>query len=349
MISGFPMAEPANAHTPSDPTTRRRTNQALLVLVPLAIATGLFSNTVGVDWIFDPATIHGIVALAIAVLTPWKAPIVQRGLGRRRRSRWASLVLLILIAVTLVSGLVHAAALTRKVGPLTIMQIHIGAALIALVLIVAHYRSHPVSIRRTDLDRRAFISGASMTAAAAALWVGWEGGLAVAGNKGADRRFTGSHERGSFDPEAMPVTSWLDDPVQHIERDEWEVRIDGRMYGLADIEALPAEDLTAILDCTSAWYSEQVWTGVRLDRLFDTDKRSIDVSSASGYGRRFPTRDLHRLWLVTHVGGEPLSAGHGFPARIVAPDRRGFWWVKWVTAIEPSDTPSWFQLPFPAT
>ena len=343
------MTTSSNRRSLSDPKARRRTNQALLILVPLAIFTGLYANTIGTDWVLDPATIHGIVALAIAVLTPWKAPIVQRGLGRHHRSRWASLVLLVLIATTLISGLVHAAALTRKVGPLTIMQIHIGAALIALALIVAHYRSHPVPIQRTDLDRRAFIAGASVTAAAAALWVGWEGGLAVAGNKGAERRFTGSHERGSFDPKAMPVTSWFDDPVQHIKGDEWQVHIDGRPYSLADIEALPAEDLTAILDCTSAWYSEQVWTGVRLDQLIATDKRSIDVSSASGYGRRFPTRDLHRLWLVTHVGGEPLSAGHGFPARIVAPDRRGFWWVKWVTAIEPSDTPSWFQLPFPAT
>ena len=161
----------------SDPKTRRRTNQALLVLVPLAIFTGLFSNTIGVDWIIDPATVHGMVALAIAVLMPWKAPIVQRGLGRHRQSRWASLVLLVLIAVTLISGLVHAAALTRKIGPLTIMQIHIGGALIALALIVAHYRSHPVPIRRTDLDRRAFIAGASVTAAVALRWVSFSSRL----------------------------------------------------------------------------------------------------------------------------------------------------------------------------
>ena len=333
----------------SSRSTRRRTNQALLILVPLAVFTGLFSNTIGVDWILDPATIHGVVALGIAWVTPWKAAVVRRGLGKRRGSRWASLVLLLLIVTTLVSGIVHSAAIARTVGPLTIMQIHIGGALVALALIVAHYRSHPVPIRKTDLTRRAFISGASMTAGAAALWLGWEGALTATGSRGADRRFTGSHERGSHDPKSMPVTSWFDDPVQHIGRDEWSVRIDGHAYALADLEAMPREDLTAVLDCTSAWYSEQVWSGVRLDRVIDTDKRSIDVSSASGYGRRFPTRDLDRLWLVTHVGGEPLSAGHGFPARIVAPDRRGFWWVKWVTAIEPSDTPWWVQLPFPAT
>ena len=29
--------------------------------------------------------------------------------------------------------------------------------------------------------------------------------------------------------------------------------------------------------------------------------------------------DLGSMWLVTEVGGKPLSPGHGFPARIVAP------------------------------
>lgn len=333
----------------SESAKRRRTNQALLVLVPLAVLTGLFSNTIGVKWLVDPATVHGMVALAIALLTPWKAPIVQRGLGKQRPSRWTSVALLFFIATTLASGLAHSTALVRTVGPLTIMQVHIGAALFALALVAAHYRSHPVPIRRTDLDRRTFLSTAGLSAFAAMAWFSWEGILRLAGSKGADRRFTGSHERGSFNPSAMPVTSWLDDSVQHIEGAAWSVRVAGKDLSLDDLAAMPNDDVTAILDCTSAWYSEQVWRGVRLDRLVTTDKPSIDVTSATGYGRRFPTHDLDKMWLVTEVGGAPLSAGHGFPARIVAPGRRGFWWVKWVVSIEPSDVPWWRQLPFPAT
>jgi DMSO/TMAO reductase YedYZ molybdopterin-dependent catalytic subunit len=38
--------------------------------------------------------------------------------------------------------------------------------------------------------------------------------------------------------------------------------------------------------------------------------------------------------LATHVGGERLSHGHGFPLRLVAPGRRGFQWVKWVERVE---------------
>src|SRR4029079_15234436 len=36
---------------------------------------------------------------------------------------------------------------------------------------------------------------------------------------------------------------------------------------------------------------------------------------------------------ATHVGGETLSVGHGYPARLIAPDHRGFQWIKWVTQV----------------
>jgi DMSO/TMAO reductase YedYZ molybdopterin-dependent catalytic subunit len=89
---------------------------------------------------------------------------------------------------------------------------------------------------------------------------------------------------------------------------------------------------------------------VRLDRVVDAGfHRSVVVTSRTGYSRRFPARDLERLWLATHLGERPLIDAHGFPARIVAPGRRGFWWVKWVVQIETSDVPWWLQLPFPAT
>ena len=118
---------------------------------------------------------------------------------------------------------------------------------------------------------------------------------------------------------------------------------------LSDLNDL-ATEVTADLDCTSGWYSRQVWSGVRLDRLIEPgDAASIAVWSSTGYARRFPVEDLERLWVVTGMGGAPLSTGHGFPARLIAPDRRGFWWVKWVVRIETSPIPWWVQLPYPAT
>jgi DMSO/TMAO reductase YedYZ molybdopterin-dependent catalytic subunit len=110
----------------------------------------------------------------------------------------------------------------------------------------------------------------------------------------------------------------------------------------------------ATLDCTGGWYAEQDWAGIRVDRLLGQPGsrvagRSIVVRSRTDYTRRFPLRDASRLLLATRVGGEPLSAGHGAPARLVAPGRRGFWWVKWVDAIDTDPLPWWWQSPFPLT
>ena len=75
--------------------------------------------------------------------------------------------------------------------------------------------------------------------------------------------------------------------------------------------------------------------------------RSVLVRSVTGYYRRFPLDDAQHFLLATHVTGEQLSHGHGFPVRLVAPGRRGFEWVKWVTEIEITETPSWWQPPLP--
>ena len=95
--------------------------------------------------------------------------------------------------------------------------------------------------------------------------------------------------------------------------------------------------------------AEHVGCGVpRLDRLVDTGQgESIVVRSVTGYWRRFPLAQAGQLLLATEVAGRPLSPGHGGPVRLVAPDRRGFWWVKWVESVEIDDLPPWWQPPLP--
>jgi DMSO/TMAO reductase YedYZ molybdopterin-dependent catalytic subunit len=145
----------------------------------------------------------------------------------------------------------------------------------------------------------------------------------------------------------MPVSSWMFDSVPAIDAGGWALRLPG---GAMTYEQLADENdrVTATLDCTGGFYSTQAWAGVRLDRLLGKQPgRSIRVVSATGYDRRFPIEEAPRLLLATRFGDQALDAGHGFPARLVAPDRRGFWWVKWVVRIEVDDEPYWLQSPFP--
>ncbi|CAN5792975.1 hypothetical protein BH24ACT3_BH24ACT3_09810 [soil metagenome] len=321
----------------------RRTNLALLAMLAGAFASGGLAFAVGTGWNRWVTIAHGIVGVAVVVLTPWKALVIRSGL--RRRTLWRalpSLLLVMAVLVALLFGFVHAAGL-RTLGPITAMQLHVAAALVALPLVIGHLVTHPQRPRRTDLSRRSVLRAGAVAGGAA---LAYGAGQTVA----ADRRFTGSIETGTDRPAAMPVTQWLDDTVPSIDAERWMVAVAGRRWHYDELAGFD-DNVRAVLDCTGGWWAEQDWEGVRLDRLLgDTGSaRSIVVRSATGYTRRFPVGDAEKLLLASRLAGAPLSAGHGHPARLVAPGRRGFWWVKWVVAVELSDRPWWWQSPFPLT
>ncbi|HJU03060.1 MAG TPA: molybdopterin-dependent oxidoreductase, partial [Actinomycetes bacterium] len=156
-----------------------------------------------------------------------------------------------------------------------------------------------------------------------------------------------------------PVTQWLDDRVPVLDPAAWRLRVSAgsatREWTYEEL-AGAGDRVEAVLDCTGGWYARAAWEGARLDRLLPpgTPERagadaSLVVTSATGYRRRLPLADTRLLYVATRLGGRPLSAGHGFPARLVAPGRRGFWWVKWVVSVEVDPAPWWRQPPFPLT
>lgn len=336
------------------PPPGRITNLALLVALLLAFATGTGVVAAGSSqgrWV---ALAHGVVGVAVVLLIPWKTRIVRGGLQRARRSRWASLLLAVLATTTLLTGLGYATGLLRSVAGTRGMWIHVAAALLLVPLASWHVLARPARPRRTDLSRRTLLRAGALTAVAGGVYLATASVVRVAGLPGAGRRYTGSYDAGSLDPASMPSTVWLDDRTPWIDPDAWRLVVadaDGeRELSLRDLAEFDVR-VRAVLDCTGGWYAEQDWTGVPVSTLVRNvgEAQSLLVRSATGYGIRFPVRDLDRLLLATRVGAEPLAPRHGFPVRLVAPGRRGFWWVKWVERVELQPTPWWWQPPFPLT
>jgi hypothetical protein len=329
----------------------RRTNLALLALLLLAFLTGLASWIVGpgvVRWI---VIAHGIVGLSILALAPWKSTIARRGLQRRRPGRGTAIAFAVLIVTSIVAALVHVTGVIGSVGTWSPLGIHVATAVAAIAVGIIHVVQRPVRPRTTDLSRRSLLRSGAVLGAGAVGWLALEGALRVTNVRGASRGVTGSFDTGSGVPADMPVTQWLNDQVQEVDAASWRLHTSGgaRTYSVDELAAFD-DTLRATLDCTGGWYAEQVWRGARLDRLLDgADGGSFVVRSITGYGRRFPRSDAAGLLVATHIGDAPLSAGHGAPARLVAPGRRGFWWVKWITAIDVDDEPWWWQPPFPLT
>jgi DMSO/TMAO reductase YedYZ molybdopterin-dependent catalytic subunit len=112
-----------------------------------------------------------------------------------------------------------------------------------------------------------------------------------------------------------------------------------RDFAYDELIAAGEDVLEATLDCTGGFYSTQYWRGISIGQLLDTvgvqnDARYVSFISVTSYRWSLPLEEARLTLLATHVGEEPLSHEHGFPLRLVAPGRRGFEWVKWITRIE---------------
>jgi hypothetical protein len=322
----------------------RRANVALLLVLIGAALTGVLAFAAGTPIPARLATVaHGLLGLAVVLLVPWKSVIVRRAPALRL----ASLALVALIAVCITSGLVEVFGGYGVLWRLSPMQVHVGSAVLAALLLAWHLLRHRRQrLRRRDLSRRTLLRTGVLAVGVAATYGTLEGIGRLAGSASAGRIATGSHY---LSPDTAPATMWLFDRVPPLSAD-YRIHVAGSELTVADL-ASRSTALTARLDCTSGWFTDAEWTAVSLAELLSAEHlaaaASIEVVSMTGYRRRFPADQAGSLWLATAYQGVPLRPAHGAPVRLVAPQRRGFWWVKWVSSVDLSDLPSWSQSPFP--
>ena len=327
----------------------RRTNLALLIALPLAVLTGFGAFLVGSGPVVWVVGLHAVVGFAVLLLIPWKSTIARRGLRRSRPGRVTSIVLSVLVIVSLLTGLAHSTGLLRDIGGYGVLLIHVGAGLIAIVPAAWHVRRRRIRPRRTDLSRRSMVRGGLLVGGAVGVYAAAEGFAAAVSLPGATRRDTGSYELSSGDPAGVPATSWLLDAVPANDPTTWRLDVaigdQSRSWTVPQLRAA-GDRLTAVLDCTGGWWTEQTWSGAAIARLLPAGTTgTVTVISATGYRRRLPLTD--DLLLATDAGGSPLFPGHGAPLRLVVPGRRGYHWVKWVVRIEHDEHPWWWEPPLP--
>ncbi len=112
----------------------------------------------------------------------------------------------------------------------------------------------------------------------------------------------------------------------------------------ADLDALAQTTADLPIACVEGWSATGTWTGVRVRALLDLvaaprglDLR-VDSLQESGPFRvtRLPSQfaDDDLTLIALSLAGEPLSLDHGYPARLIAPNRPGVLQTKWVARLE---------------
>ena len=154
----------------------------------------------------------------------------------------------------------------------------------------------------------------------------------------------------------VPASGWriytVGSSMPSVARAAYRLRVDGlvaapKTFTLAELKAMPRAEQVSDFHCVTGWVVKNVrWGGVRIADVLEQAGAKQGVSSLRFVSAEVPYDDtltlpqalLPNVMLALDMDGEPLSRGHGFPARIVMPRMYGYKSVKWVTRIEARTT-----------
>jgi hypothetical protein len=149
-------------------------------------------------------------------------------------------------------------------------------------------------------------------------------------------------------PQGLPVNrTALAAGTAGVSGADWRLAVAGPhpfTLTLDELAALPQYTARLPISCVEGWSASASWTGVRVGDLVrragagrDARVRVVSLERDGAYGvtemeASYASDPLTLLAL--RVNGEVLAADHGYPARIIAPNRPGVLQTKWVSRLE---------------
>lgn len=134
--------------------------------------------------------------------------------------------------------------------------------------------------------------------------------------------------------------------VQTVDIDSYELRIYGlveneKVLDYAEVIGLDAYQRLITLYCVEGWDATILWEGVLLAELIDmaqADPKAVTVifHSVDGYTTSLPLEVIQdkELILAYKSNGLDLPPEMGYPFIVVAEEKLGYKWARWVNGIE---------------
>jgi len=141
--------------------------------------------------------------------------------------------------------------------------------------------------------------------------------------------------------------------VQHVDPQTYRLVVDGLVaqpvaLALRELQSMPHTAKLVTLYCVEGWSVEALWEGIRVGDLLtlaqpNAEANTIIFHAADGYTTSLSVQEVVEkgLVLADRINGIALPEKSGFPFELVAEDKWGYKWIKWVTRIELSNDPTY--------
>jgi DMSO/TMAO reductase YedYZ molybdopterin-dependent catalytic subunit len=135
-------------------------------------------------------------------------------------------------------------------------------------------------------------------------------------------------------------------PIPKFNQNEWDLRLHGLVenetrlsYG--QLEDLPHARVTADMHCVTGWTTlDNAWEGVSFRTLVELARPTAQAKYVLaecdyGYSSNLALETMMEgdVLVAWAHGGERLTAEHGFPLRLVVPQRYGWKSAKWLRGL----------------
>lgn len=136
---------------------------------------------------------------------------------------------------------------------------------------------------------------------------------------------------------------------QAVDIETYRLVIDGLVEEPAELkyeEVLAFDKVSkmVVMHCVEGWSVKILWEGVLLKDLLDSVKVGEDANTVifyavDGYSTSLPLQTVldRNMLLADKMNGVVLPVQRGYPFQLVAEDKLGYKWIKWINRIELSD------------
>ncbi len=140
---------------------------------------------------------------------------------------------------------------------------------------------------------------------------------------------------------------------QHVNISNYRLEITGlvttpRSLTYEEVTGLPGYQKVITLHCVEGWDATVLWEGIKVNDLIRNAGASPDANTVifyayDGYSTSLPLDYIEKndILLAYGMNNVTLPEDRGYPFQLVAEDKWGYKWIKWVTKIEISKDPSY--------